>query len=114
MYQAQVAGLKALLVYSLGGSPSATQRTEMTRSLRSRLNVHRTAVVTSSPLVRGVVTAINWFVRPELRSPAFAPNELDAAFDYLHLDMATRTLFRQTIEQQARAWSVSAPASPCG
>jgi hypothetical protein len=44
----------------------------------------------------------------ELRSPAFAPNHLDAAFDYLQLDTAIRRLFRQTIEQQVRAWSAGA------
>lgn len=110
-YQTHAKALRALMVFSLGGSPSATQRTEMNRFLQSRADLHRTAVVTASPLVRGIVTAMNWFLRPELRSPAFAPGELEAASDYLQLDAATRTLFRRTIEQKTQVWAASASQS---
>jgi hypothetical protein len=48
-----------ILVFTDGGAPNATQRSEINEWLAGRKI--RTAVVMSSPLVRGIVTALNWF-----------------------------------------------------
>ena len=63
-----------------GGSPSPAQRKKTNDVLAGR--VVPTAVVTSSSLARGVVTAMSWF-NPMLK--VFPPDKLDDALRYLQV-----------------------------
>jgi hypothetical protein len=102
--------LQGLLVYSLGGSPTPVQRGELIQFLASRSTLHRTAMITPSPLVRGALTAVNWFVKPMLRAVIFAPSQLEAAFDHIGLERTMRAPFRQKIERQLATWSAETSA----
>lgn len=69
-----------------GGAPTSTQR----RAINERLLQNGRglcAVVTGSSLVRGVVTALNWF-NPVIK--AFSPEQARAA--YAHLNMTTEEI----------------------
>lgn len=54
--------VQAMLVLSIGGGPGVEQRKKLAAIVEG-LPVPPTAMLTSSTLVRGVVTAINW-IRP--------------------------------------------------
>ena len=72
------------LVRTRGGGPDAAQRKRaqqlITTISQGIVEPLRVAVVTDSTLVRGIVTALNWF-NPHTR--AFAPDALSQALDYL-------------------------------
>jgi hypothetical protein len=68
------------LVFTDGGAPSAGQRKAVNDMLQGRTT--RAAVVTKSPLVRGVVSALGWF-NPKIKS--FPPSNIDGAMRYLGL-----------------------------
>jgi hypothetical protein len=78
------------LVFTDGGGPNASQRKLATEALAGKESM--TAVVSSSSMVRGVVTALSWF-NPKIK--AFSPEEAPRAFDYLRI---------QTPEEIARTW----------
>jgi hypothetical protein len=70
------------LVSSKGGGPTPAQRQRLNDVTKS-LNVEKTlkvAVLTQSPVVRGIATALSWFVQGY---KAFAPSDLGAALDFL-------------------------------
>jgi hypothetical protein len=66
------------LSYTEGGAPTATQRKLMQEVMKDRELL--AAVVTSSALVRGIVTAVSWFNR---QMKAFSPLEERKAFEHL-------------------------------
>jgi len=66
------------LAFTDGGAPSAAHRRELNEILRGR--AFPTAVVSSVPVVRGVVTALSWF---NSKIKAFAPEDAEQAFVYL-------------------------------
>jgi hypothetical protein len=68
------------VVFTEGGAPSSAQRGRLNDFLNGR--AIRGAVVSPSGLVRGVVTALNWF-NPKLK--AFKPEQVDEAFRYVGL-----------------------------
>lgn len=72
------------LILTEGGAPTATQRMRMNEVvadwMRKNPDCVRTAIITHSSFVRGVVTAIGWF-RPIAR--AFAPDHIQQALAYL-------------------------------
>ncbi len=70
----------AMLILSAGGGPSLMQR----RDLEEATSHHtgRVAVVTTSRIARGIVTALSWLDR---NIKAFDPTHRDAAFDYLEI-----------------------------
>lgn len=72
------------LVVTEGGAPTAAQRKifhdAITPLLKQNPNVMRTAVVTPSTFVRGVISALS-VVNPIFR--AFSPNEMKEAYAYL-------------------------------
>ena len=72
---------RGALIVSDGGAPNPRQRKELARvTWATGLAGLPKAVVTSSALVRGVVTALNW-LGSETR--AFAPHELPHALEHL-------------------------------
>ena len=88
-YMAVVKGLTKpyrMVIFSAGGGPTTMQRRdveEVTNGQQSRV-----AVVTTSRVARGIVTAIAWFNRD---IKAFEPTKHVEAFTYLGLDDAERT-----------------------
>jgi hypothetical protein len=70
-----------MLIFSAGGGPNLMQRRDL-EQITNRLR-GSVAVVTSSRVARGIVTAISW-VKKEIK--AFNPDQRQAAFDYLRLE----------------------------
>ena len=68
------------IAFTDGGAPNSSQRKLLNEALKNR--PLQAAAVSSSTLVRGVVTALNWF-NPLVR--AFAPERLGEAYQYLKL-----------------------------
>lgn len=79
------------IVVTDGGAPTPTQRQAMNKRLSdvgtTRKDANRTAIVTASAYVRGVVTALGWF-SPGLC--AYAPDRLDDVMDYLEVPQILR------------------------
>lgn len=73
------------LIVTDGGSPSPTQRKMVYDIVKDK--VIRQAVITPSKLTVGIITAISWFNKG---IKAFAPDKLDAAFEYLEIDPTKR------------------------
>ncbi|NUP05419.1 MAG: hypothetical protein HOW73_05090 [Polyangiaceae bacterium] len=67
-----------VLVFTEGGGPTTLQRGRLNDALAGR--IVKTAVVSSSAVIRGIVTALSWF-NPGIKS--FLPNEASAALRYL-------------------------------
>ncbi|WP_181197792.1 STAS/SEC14 domain-containing protein [Enhygromyxa salina] len=76
-----------VLVYTLGGGPSGTQRS-MLNKINEGLSP-RVAVMLESRMARGTVTALSWF-NPSIK--AFSLTEIDKALAHLELtgDVAGR------------------------
>ncbi len=76
---ARRATLEGVLVLPGSTVPTATQRARLTEALGgSRV---KAAILSTSVLTRTAITALNYFVLGEAR--AFAPDQLEAALDYL-------------------------------
>lgn len=79
------------LVVTEGGAPTAAQRKlfhdAVTPLLQKYPNVLRTAVVTPSTFVRGVMSALS-LVNPIFRG--FSPNEINDAYEYLSVPSVYR------------------------
>lgn len=71
--------LRGVLVVTAGGTPSVSQRAELTAALQGASAP--AAILNDSVLVRLALTAINYFVRGQARQ--FSPDQLDAALLYL-------------------------------
>lgn len=71
------------LVVTEGGGPNAAQRKAVDIASNS-MNGKKVsvAVVTGSPVVRGIVTVFNWF---NLHLRVFTPDEMDKALQYLRI-----------------------------
>ncbi|NUP09682.1 MAG: hypothetical protein HOW73_26860 [Polyangiaceae bacterium] len=67
-----------VLVFTEGGGPTTLQRGRLNDALGK--DVMSTAVVTSSAVVRGIVTALSWF-NPGIKT--FSPDGAAAALRYL-------------------------------
>ncbi len=80
------------LVHDRAGGPNAAQRKQL-NDVTAPCNMH-VAVLSSSAVGRGVVTAMNWFKRDSYR--AFLPTELDDAIAYLKFSGATAAEVRKT------------------
>ena len=103
------------LVISGGGSPTLKQRKALDAVLKAIATQVRTSLVTTSPAVRALMTAVGWMSKNDLR--AFAPTELAKAFSYLelthaeieqmqpHIDTMCRTLNVRILDQLTKAAS---------
>jgi hypothetical protein len=78
------------LVFTDGGGPNPAQRKAANAALAGKSSL--TAVVSSSALVRGIVTALGWF-NPKIK--AFGPEDAEHAFAYLGI---------RTPEETTRTW----------
>lgn len=92
------------LVFSAGGGPTAKHRKEINEFLGGR--VTPVAIVTSSTIMRGVVTALQWF-NPLVR--AFPPEDVVGALDFLKTSSAEANVV--WFEAKKLQSSFGAPAS---
>ena len=93
-----------LLVMTAGGGPNTIQREELERLTVSLDEQVRAAIVTTSRVVRGIVTALRWFRSDNYR--AFDPKDLKAAFTYLQLSDAEQTAVRDLATTMAERLGV--------
>jgi hypothetical protein len=65
------------------GSLTSLQRKKLARVVEPYEKTLKSAIVTESAIVRGIVTALQWFHRDVFRT--FAPSDLDRALEFLDL-----------------------------
>ncbi len=85
--------MKGVLVLPGSAVPSATQRAKLTEVLGGA--PIPAAILSSSMLTRTAMTALNYFLHGRAR--AFAPDQLEAAFDYLGVPREERPRMRQAM-----------------
>ena len=85
--------LRGVVVRASEGAPRADHRALLLRWYRE--HAVRGAVLTDSVVARGGVTALSWFGVP-IR--AFEPDQLDAAFEYVQIDLQQRVQARKCME----------------
>ncbi len=78
-------GIPHSLVWTEGGGPNAKQRLQAKERVLSfeRDGASRTAVLTRSAVVRGMVTAMAWLGRKDGKFRTFAPSQLPQALQFL-------------------------------
>src|SRR5687768_5091560 len=86
--KAHLRELDALIVFTLGGAPTAAQRDATSKFWSGEPRRPRIAVLTPSVFVRTIVTALSWAMGQQIR--AFSADDLDSAFGYLTLTLAQR------------------------
>jgi hypothetical protein len=92
-YLAEAASsVRGTLVVTDGGGPNAKQRAAIANI--AGIAELPTAIITSSILARGIVTAISWLGK-NIR--AFSPAEIGAAMDYLGIGSSKRAELSQRI-----------------
>jgi hypothetical protein len=77
-----------VLTWAPKHGPSTSQRRMLTGEFAEAIRLdaqRRVAVVSESAFARGTMTAINWLAKKNLA--AFAPREIDLAFDWLEEDI---------------------------
>lgn len=85
--------LRRVLVYCDGPGPTPAQRKKLSHMVSKSDHPIQTAVVTKGVIARTIVTALSWF--HEIR--AFAPNELDKAFEHLTIPGIDRYLVQRVV-----------------
>jgi hypothetical protein len=85
---------KGVLVIGEDNKLGPTQRAAVVDLLKR--NNARNAVVTSSTITRGVMTALGWFGLPV---KAFAPTNVDGALEFLAVPLAQRGEALATVEK---------------
>lgn len=100
---------RGVLVFTLGGGPSSKQREQMRDALHE-LKPPPTAILTGSGLVRGIVTALNWFFGGQ-QIAAFEPDRLHDALHYLEKNgaSASQAQIQATLSQLAATLGVELP-----
>ena len=94
------------IVYSLGGGPNGAQRSRLVQLLQGR--APRAALLTSSSLMRGIGTAVSWFVK-SLR--VFSVNDRAAAFRYLDMSSDEVGRANATIDRFLRELALPSQAA---
>jgi len=86
-----------VIVFTDGGGPTTLQRGRLNDALEG--SVVKTAVVSSSPVIRGIVTALSWF-NPGIKS--FLPHEASLALGYLGLAAGEHERLMQKVVRLSR------------
>jgi hypothetical protein len=86
-----------VLVVTDGGGPSSVQRTDFVAAMGD-VKV-RTAVLSSSTLVRGIVTVFNWF---NIQNKVFSPKDALGALEFVGVSEVGRTSVWATVEALAK------------
>jgi hypothetical protein len=102
-----------MLVWAATHGPTTRQRRIMTEEYGEALHLHqqrRLAIITGSPIVRGIMTAMSWAAK-RTKMRAFAPSHAEGALEWLAEDIAFdrdeahRVLTQLRDEQQDKASS---------
>lgn len=80
------------LILTEGGAPSGTQRAEFNKLVKNQQIL--TAIVTSSTITRGIVTAMAW-INSSIR--AFREDDIDGALLYLGIPATDFSRFNEAI-----------------
>ncbi|MCK6586668.1 MAG: hypothetical protein HUU21_30510 [Polyangiaceae bacterium] len=98
------------LVVTDGGAPTAAQRMILNEKLseyvRGNTNLLRSAIVTSSTFVRGVVTALSWF---NSGFYAFSPQHLEDAMRYLEVPVQHHDEIRELVKKLRKTLPFTGP-----
>lgn len=86
-----------VLVFTDGGGPTTLQRGRLNDALVGK--PVKAAIVTSSQIVRGIVTALAWF-NPGIK--AFSPVRAPAALDYLGVPVEQRAALMRQVPRLAK------------
>lgn len=81
------------LTFTDGGAPSGAQRKQVNDYLAGQASL--CAVISSSTMVRGVVSALGWF---NSQIKVYAPRDLDAALRHLEVTSDEAPLVRREIQ----------------
>ncbi len=96
--------LAVALTLTDGGAPSAEQRRQLVQAASEgtggRVECIRSSVVSDSMFVRGVVTALGWFIR-DMRM--FPPTQVEQALDYIGVPPSDRAVVRDDLTELAEA-----------
>jgi hypothetical protein len=90
-----LADYDGLYSWTAGGGPTSKQRAMSVEFWARQQKKVPIAVVTPSSIVVGMTTALRWFMKGQIQG--FSPNDVEAAFDYLHLDAAQRSTVRDVV-----------------
>jgi hypothetical protein len=93
------------LTYASNVGPSSLQRQELADMWERVGDVFPCVVLTDDLLVRGIITAINWFLSKPLRG--MSTQEIDAACDYLMIRRGDRAPIRAFFETYAQTDTVA-------
>lgn len=100
-YRRKSSLLSGVFIYSLGGGPTSAQRTDLLKIVDKLQHVPQTVMVTESAMVRGIITALSWFVAPAKRARVFSPADLENAFGVLGLSESARQRLFQRVQALA-------------
>ncbi|NVB37537.1 STAS/SEC14 domain-containing protein [Pseudenhygromyxa sp. WMMC2535] len=92
-----VSEIRGVLVSTLGGGPSTAQRRAATEHWNRYGSTPKMAIMTVSPIVRGMVKALSWFLGTNLR--AFALDDYENARKYLGLGETDIDEIAETVER---------------
>lgn len=88
-------GTVRIVMYSAGeGGPNAKQRA-LLRPVASL--PFRFVLITDSPAMRAIMTAISWFMRQPIR--AFSTHAAAGLLDFLELDAGERAIVRRLLKE---------------
>lgn len=91
---------RSILVYTLGGGPSAAQRMRVSDRLGNVLGSIPTAVLSSNRLTMGIVTAMSWLrTGGSSTLRAFDRDDLTEAMDWLQTDTLHAAAIRRALER---------------
>jgi hypothetical protein len=88
-YETRSPRIRGVLVRSLGGGPSSSQRKELVEAMEAQTIRTPTAILTSSAIARGVLTALSWFLSAERLPRTFTLDDVVAALTFLGVDAAS-------------------------
>lgn len=91
----RVSEIRCGLIVTDGGGPNAQQRKALDEQLKHQRGTPR-AVVTSSAIARGIVTATSWLGH---RLKAFSPDELSLAFEFLEVPHERRAALMAQVQK---------------
>jgi hypothetical protein len=103
-----VSTLRGVLVYSESAGLSAGQRARANEAYKNASVNSRTAIMSGSRLVRGVVTAMSWTLADNIK--AFSTTDFDGAVNYLGFDAEEQLRTRVVLKQLARTANVQIEA----
>jgi hypothetical protein len=93
-YGKHLGRFRSILIHSDGGAPNPAQRKQTTDFWEGK-SLPRTAIMTSSSIARGVMTALNWFFPQKLK--AVKDGDFRTAFEFLEVPFAEWAPAEQTV-----------------